>query len=755
MKQFFTLLIILFSVSAYAQKGSVKGFVYDKASGEGIPFATVKVDSTDYGAATDDHGFFYLPSLPEGHFKLTISYVGYQAQSIETDVKANTTNNIKFFLRTTEVNLTGVEISAKKQDNATETRVSVTSITPVEMKRLPGVGGEADIAQYLPVLPGVVSTGDQGGQIVIRGGTPIQTQFLLDGIPIYNPFHSIGLFSVYETDVVKNIDVYAGGFPAQYGGRTSAVVDVTTRDGNRKNFSGKVGVSPFMAHLLLEIPIIKLKEEDNVNASLILSGKTSYLDQTSKVIYKYANKNGLPYNFYDGYGKFSINMGQGTKLSLTGFDYNDNANFQDAKYGWNTFGVGGNFLAVPRNSNLYFNTHASYSEYRIHLDEADTRQRSSKIGGFDIGMDFTYYIRNGELKYGLDIQTIGTDFDFINPFGQNFIQSQNTTDLSAYFTYHKYIKKLVVLAGGRFEYYGKVGGISPEPRLSLKYNVRDFFRLKLATGMYSQNFIGTTSSRDVVTLFNGFLTGPDGTGQDASGKSYENIRNFQRSADVIFGVEADLPKGITLNVETYYKYFWHQFALNRLKQFNTDPDYLVEKGDAYGVDLLAKWQFKGFFFYASYSFAFTHRNDGVQTYPPSYDRRHNINLLATYDFGKKRDWEISARWNMGSGFPFTRTKSFYENNTLSNGISSDYLTNNGQLGVLYSSQINDGRLPYYHRLDFSIKKTFSFKERMKFEIAASVTNAYNRENIFYFNRVSFERINQLPIIPSLNLAFTW
>lgn len=757
MKQLFTTCLLLLTVFAFAQKdkGSVKGVIYDKANGEPVPYATVRVTGTEFGAATDEHGVFNIPGLAEGSYELVFSYIGYEDYKETVQVVKGKTVNLRVFITQSSVELKDVEISAEKQRQRTETRVSVTSITPMEMRRLPTIGGEADIAQYLQVLPGVVSTGDQGGQIVIRGGTPIQTKFLFDGITIYNPFHSIGLFSVYETDIVKNVDVYTGGQPAQYGGRISAVVDVSTRDGNQKKFSGKVSASPYAAHALLEIPVVKIKEGRNLSASLILNTKISYLDKSSKVLFPYVGKEGLPYSFYDVYGKFTLNAGRGNKLTLSGFNFRDNAAFNAAKYGWNTFGVGMTFLAIPKNSNLSFNTHVSYSQYEINLTEADNKPRRSLIGGFDIGMDFAYYIKSGEVKYGLNVEGSRTEFSFVNNFAQTYSQNQNTTDLGAYFMFHKYVKKFVVEAGARLQYYGNIGAFSPEPRFSIKFNAHDRVRLKLASGMYSQNFISTKSDKDVVNLFNGFLTGPDQAAVDATGKVYDKIRNMQRGVHAIFGIEVDLPKNVTLNIEPYYKYFWNLLNINRYKQFNSDPDFLIEKGDAYGVDFLAKWEWKGLFLYATYSLAWTHRNDGAQIYAPHFDRRHNVNLMASYTFGKKKDWEVSARWNMGSGFPFTQTQSFYEQLPFNDGIGSNYTGTNGNLGVLYSKEINGGRLPFYHRLDFSARKTFDIKGKLKIELNASVSNAYNRRNIFYFDRVTYTRVNQLPVLPSLGLAFSW
>ena len=155
-------------------------------------------------------------------------------------------------------------------------------IDPIIINKLPSVG-EPDIAQYLQVLPGVVFTGDQGGQLYIRGGLPVQNKVLLDGLIVYNPFHSIGLFSVFDNDIMKNADVYSAGFGAEYGGRTSSIMDITTRDGNKKRHSGKISASTFGAKTTLEGPLLKLNDEGNTSISYLFSAKHSYLPQTSKI----------------------------------------------------------------------------------------------------------------------------------------------------------------------------------------------------------------------------------------------------------------------------------------------------------------------------------------------------------------------------------------------------------------------------------------------------------------------------------------
>ncbi len=211
-----------------------------------------------------------------------------------------------------------------------------------------------------------------------------------------------------------------------------------------------------------------------------------------------------------------------------------------------------------------------------------------------------------------------------------------------------------------------------------------------------------------------------------------------------------------MNIEGYYKDFTQLLALNRNKLESADPNFVVETGEAYGFDVSMKLEAKKFYIWGAYSLGFVNRFDGQQTYPPVFDRRHNLNLVTTYQMGKKKEWELGARWNFGSGFPFTLSQGFYNSVPFSDGIGTDVLTGNtsdpGDLGIVYAGERNGGRLPYYHRLDLSVKYQIQLSKYGKAEITASATNAYNRANIFYFDRVRYTRVNQLPILPSLSLT---
>ena len=752
-----TLLIFCFllSLSGMAQYGSVRGVVYNTKDGQPLASINVLLQGTNFNGVTDQNGIFSIINVPPGDYKIFCTAVGYDTAVMDINVKENEITQKNLIIGESSYVMTGVRINAQREKDKTDTRVSVISITNKDFTRIPTIGGQADLAQYLQIVPGVVFTGDQGGELYIRGGSPIQTKMLLDGMTIYNPFHSIGLFSVFETDIIRNVDVYTGGFNAQYGGRISAVVDVQTREGNKKRLAGKISTNPFTSKLLLEGPIKKLNREGS-SISYILDAKSSYLDRSSKLFYSYINKDGLPFSFTDLYGKISMNSANGSKLSLFGFNFNDHAVFQQvSEFGWNSYGAGANFVLVPTASKAIIDGTLSYSNYDIKLKEADNKPRTSSISGFDMIVNFTYFIPNGQVKYGFDIGGYSTNYDFFNPLDLEIQEKNNSTELSGYVSFKKIIHKRFILEPSmRLHYYSSLPAFSPEPRLSLKYNLTKSLRIKFATGLFSQNFISTKNDLDVVNLFTGFLTAPDGQLTDIHGNRVNS--NLQRAFHAVFGVEANLGKHFDLTVEPYYKKFLQLVGVNREKLYVTDPDFEIETGDAYGIDFLLKYDYKNLYVYTGYSFSYTHRNNGLQIYPPYFDRRHNANVVVSYEWGKFKSWQADVRWNMGSGFPFTKTQGFYELDNFLTGINSDinfnYLTQNGQLGIIYSDSLNSGRLPYYHRLDASINKKFFFSENTILQVSASVINIYNRKNIFYFDRIHYTRVNQLPILPTVGLS---
>jgi hypothetical protein len=777
-RTFYTFCFLLFVFVGFSQNATIRGFVYNKSNGEPVAFSNVYLKGTTSGASTDLNGYFSINKVTPGSYTLLVTNLEFDTIAEKISIKAGEILSKKFFAEKGGVSLGTVEVSASQVDKIETPNVGVQKIDPVAINKLPSVG-EPDLAQYLQVLPGVVFTGDQGGQLYIRGGLPIQNKVLLDGMVIYNPFHSIGLFSVFDNDIMRSADVYSAGFGGEYGGRTSSIMDITTRDGNKKHLSGKVSASTFGAKLTLEGPLKKLKEDGKGSSSFLFSGKTSYLPQTSKVLYPYANKNnsdGLPFYYTDLYGKVSFNGNNGSKVNLFGYNFNDKVVYKDlAKFNWTSFGGGSNFILIPQNSSLLIEGNFAYSQYKINYQgSTDVDKKSSSVGGFNGGFNFLKYFGRNELKYGFELVGTNTSYSLQNANLAQINYARNSLELGAHMKFRWLDKKkwIVLEPSFRLQYYATFNNLSPEPRLQGKVNFTKKIRMKFAGGLYSQSLMGASSDRDVVNLFYGFINGPENlptTYQDKNNKTVNTKGVIQKARHIVAGFEIDLFKNLEIQIEGYQKYFTQMASVNRDKLFNDTPenadkpdankkDFIMEQGEATGLDFTAKYERKRFYFWGVYSLTYNKRYTGnttsgdVYEYAPVFDRRHNVNLVGTYTFGKKRNLDLSIRWNYGSGFPFTPTQGFYPQVDFNNQFTYDYSQSNGNLGYV-AGDYNSRRLPSYHRMDISLKWFYNISEKTKLEVNIGATNVYNRENIFYYDRVRNKRVNQLPILPNVNISF--
>ena len=698
---FLGLFFLTFFFKNFSQTGIVRGFVYNKSNGEPVAFSNVFFKGTTNGASTDMNGFFTITKVKPGTYLLQVTNLEFDTIKESITIKANEIVTKKFYAKPGGITTAQIDITAESSEKIENPNVGVQKIDPINISKLPSVG-EPDLAQYLQVLPGVVFTGDQGGQLYIRGGLPIQNKVLLDGMVTYNPFHSIGLFSVFDNDIMRSADVYSAGFGAEYGGRTSSIMDITTRDGNKKLLSGKVSASTFGAKLTLEGPLKKLEED----------GKS--------------------------------------------------------------YGIGSNFVLIPASSSLLVEGNFAYSQYKINYKGSqETDKKNSSMGGFNGGFNFLKYIGSNELKYGFELVGTNTVYEIQTPLLNIINYTKTSTEIAGHLKFRWLDKKkfIVLEPSLRMQYYASFNNFSPEPRLQGKLNFTKKIRMKFAGGFYSQSLMSASSDRDVVNLFYGFINGPENlpkTYQDKNNNTANTNGVIQKARHLVAGFELDIAKGLEIQVEGYQKYFTQLAAVNRNKIYDDVPensaksdalkkDFILEQGQAIGLDFTAKYEKNRFYFWGVYSLTKNTRYNGntasgnVETYAPIFDRRHNINLVATYTFGKRRHLDLSVRWNFGSGFPFTPTQGFYPQVDFNNQFIFDYTTSNASLGYVPGS-FNSKRLPDYHRLDISLKWLYNISERMKFELNVGATNTYNRENIFYYDRIKNKRINQLPILPNVNLS---
>jgi hypothetical protein len=400
----------------------------------------------------------------------------------------------------------------------------------------------------------------------------------------------------------------------------------------------------------------------------------------------------------------------------------------------------------------------AYSSYETEQGSIGGKPKKSSIGGFNTGLDFTYFLEGeNQVKYGLEVLGFGNTLSFYTPSNIKITHNDNTTEFAGYVKYKHVGTRLLMEPSFRYHSYTSLGESSLEPRLGLKYNLTENLRFKTSAGLFSQNLIAVTTGREVVNLFQGYISSTTNLPEYLNGE--ERTTYLQKSKHLIVGLEYDVNERWSVNLEAYAKDFSQLINLNRNKlhednQNNYDiadelkKDFIVESGLAKGVDFLVKYNDQQTSLWMVYSLGKVTRTDAFGTYAPHYDRRHNLNFVGSYIFGEDKSWTFDARWNYGSGFPFTMTQGYYENLSFEDGIATDVTQTNDDLGVIYADY-NMGQMPSYHRMDVSIKKQIEFSKRSILETSLSISNLYNRSNIFYYDQITDSRIDQLPFMPSI------
>ncbi|MEA1877960.1 MAG: TonB-dependent receptor [Bacteroidota bacterium] len=758
------IICLLCTLIGHAQVGRLKGFVLDASNGQPISSATIILKDSYRGVATDENGYFLFQRLPVGSVTLVIRSVGYTQRSLTVEIKPDEFTQVLIQINPVTIQLGEATISGTRQHWETTNTVSLYRLTPKTINRIPSITGSPDLGEFLQLIPGIIFTGDQGGQFYVRGGGPIHNLVKIDGMTVVNPFHSIGFVSVFDTETISQVDVYTAGFDARYGGRLSSVIDIRTRPGNRRNLAGSLNVSNFGYGLTLDVPLLKMTTEKPRSISLLVSNKRSYIDQIDDKIYPHLSKHGIPYKYDDLFAKVSFMGIYGDQLDILGMRITDQAWFGETmQSSWTNTAGGARFLTSPSSSQWLYQASSYYSDYRGQFIEADERPRETWFTSFENSMKVFRMGEIAEWHIGLNLDMYNTNHSFQGIDGVKVEREYYTTEVVSYIANKTRLGKWLFEPGLHLVYYADQTFFSPEPRLKIKYSISPSISLNMATGWYSQNLMSTTSDRDVIALFQGFYIGPDLVQDYYKGKLV--INKVQQAWHGVLGLSIMTPKNIKLTIEGYYKGFTKLVSYNRNRIHRDSyltwdiPEYtksffLLEEGQAYGLDFLLDYSKDNFSIWLGYSLAYVFREDERIVYLPHYDRRHNLNLLTGYQFGKRKDWNFKARWNLGSGFPFTQTNGVYEDFSMISGTFIMDVTANGDLNAWFGD-LNEGRLPWYHRLDISLNKTFEFSHKQKLQCTLGIINVYNRKNMFYINRLSYERIDQYPILPNLSIKYSF
>ena len=728
------LLFITLPLAAQDTRGGVKGFVSDSASGERISLANIVIVGKGVGAASDHNGFYFIGNLNAGKITLRATTLGYRTIERDVEIQQGKILSLNFQLASTPIQMQGVEQVAERHTRY-DTEVSTQPIGTREIEIVPTIV-EKDLFRTISILPGVVATSDVSSQFYVRGGGGDQNLIVLDGMTIYNPFHALGIFSIFDADAIKEAEILKGGFPAQWGNRLSSVINIRTREGNKNRLAGKLSASLVSGKALLEGPT-------PWEGSWMVAGRKSFLDN---MLQKFVRTE-TPFDFYDLIARANHSTGENGRLSmhmLVSGDIIRPESTREPEYQWNNKAYGMTWFQLLENKYL-LETSFSFSNFKGELRpraNSEISPRLSEISDAYFNGNVTYFQPTGDqFGAGFMFRFPSYHYSFTNSANYERDVQDQGSETGIWVKYKfKQFDPFSFELGVRSDIFAITSANSSdafEPRASVSWDITPLQALKFSYSRVHQRMFTITNEDDVVSLFETWLPIP-------SRQPSEQADHF------ILGLDGNIGyvQGLSFNLQAYYKKMSNLVEYNRDKVDASDPDFVRADGKSYGAEVFLELKNPIYYGWLAYTLSFTDRSVGTFTYAPRYDRRHNINIIA----GVKpaEGWDISVRWEFGSGLPFTQIMGFYDR-LLFGGIfnGGGYA---GEKGIPYTllGDKNRGRLPAYHRLDFNVAKTFPLGWA-RIIVEGSIINVYDRQNMFYYNQTTGERINMLPFLPTVNL----
>ena len=726
------------------QAATLSGFVTDNSNGESLLFANIALEGTTLGAVSNDNGYYAINNVPPGTYNLVVTYIGYASYRHTLTLAATENLRLEISLapKTLNAEETVVEADRYKEERLAQT--SFLSLKSTTLKDLPAVG-EADLLRSLQLLPGIQAASDISSGLYVRGGGPDQTQILLDQIPLYNPSHAFGFFSTFNPDAIKDLSIYKSAYPAQYGGNLGAVLDVTNRDGNRKEVQGTGGISVIAARTTLEGPIHK--------GSWMVSGRRTYLEPLLNAIR--SDSNNIPgYYFYDLNAKINQDLSLSDKLVVSGYFGRDDLNLDldtgsFVKVRWGNTAVTGKWTHIF-SPTLFGNFLVAGSEYvsrtSLSFFETPILFRNS-IRDITVKGDLDYFASS---KHNLKIGFKGTRYDF--SFRQVFNQQETLTlklkpHLLSFYIQDQWqaLPTTTIRLGLRGNHFSEQGGLDLEPRLSISHSLSENVRMKFGGGLYHQYLQLITTE--------GFSGGDFWVPLDSTvtpGRAYQSVA----------GIEWDPSERYQLSVETYLSKLNNLVVIDNNQSVDGESsqsnDIFNTGGSGYatGMEFFLQRRTGALTGWIGYTLGWTRRrfaelNQG-QSFHPKYDRRHDFSFVSKY---KKGNWSFGSNFVYGTGQAFTPASARYALRSPATGVlpQDDFILPAGR---------NTARLLPYHRLDLSVTRDLNIFGR-KAQFYLQVFNALNRRNEWFIQYdtqnpdTDPEVIKMLPIIPTMGLNFTF
>ena len=753
------LFFMLFPIMIFSQNkssGTISGFVYDKANGEALPGANVFIENTYLGSSSNQSGYYVIPKVPVGDYSIICDYMGYKTFKQKIQIKANTNAELRIELLEEVILTEAVVVSAESVRTVMRMYnrpISEVQLSAQQIRQIPQIA-EADLLRSLQTLPGILPVSDFSSGLYVRGGTPDQNLYLLDGTDVYNPEHAFGLFSTFNTDAIKQVEVSKGGFGAEYGGRLSSVVDITNIDGDREQFQGSASISMLSARTTMQMPLGK---KSSISGSI----RRTYFDKTVG-----AAMDDIPdYYFYDGNIKAFIEINRNNKLAISGYWGRDRLDLVfnpdavekvgfDYDWGNRTGSIRWTHVFTPK---LFSNFWITGSRFSSNLNFPDENMIERNLI-----TDVTF---KGNLEYHYSNQ-IKSRFGFEHKILHGLYREQWADGLInidlkpqhsvAYIQGNWQPTPLWdIQAGIRYNYF-KVDTTFQHvaPRFSVKYRLTDKINLKAATGTYYQylhripRFIAasiwsTSNKQQHAAKSNHFVLGY----QQEIAEDYEfEIEGFYKQYNNIYEFNQNVGSDIkaTGYSETGYPIYE-----------STEGVYNKGDGHSTGLEVLLRKDVGRLTGWLSYTYSRTkYEFEGINSereFAPRHDRAHTLNLVNNLNFKKfKGEWTLSSNIIYSSGQPFTEPGSGY---IIGSGPSDPYRH------VEYApTRINNIRLPAYARMDLSLTYT-KYYSSWSMAPFLQIYNIGNRKNVWFVDYnyknglPELKERYMLPILPTLGVTF--
>lgn len=730
---------------SYAQLASMSGFVTDASDGESLTGVHILLESGAgdlRGNVTDTDGIYSLTRIPPGIYFLRASFVGYTSYQDTLRLVAGQRLTLNLVLAEVDNPLDEIVVEASPETGAARITAGQQIVTPQDIDRIPTPDITGDLASFLTALPGVITLGDRGGQLFIRGGEPSHNLTLIDGMYVHQPSHILGFYSAFPSDIIRQADIHTAAYGGPFSGRISSVIDVKSRNGNKRDFDGSASVAPFVSALQFEGPLIRNR------ASIIGSFRQSMIRQFAQL---YVAQQ-LPYTFGDAFAKVHVIIGPTSQLSISGLYTHDTGTIglksEDRileEVAWRNHAIGARYVVLPRALPFVAEVLLSYSRLESEQGPPGDPVRWSRFEGFSYAVNMTSFYQRAEWHWGLFWRAPQITSELGGLFQNLEVGYSRRHKAGLYLEPDFYLtpelRARVTVIAELFP--GQDDGQSIlEPRMRLVWS-RDVHEVSAAAGLYHQEVFGLNDRRDATNVFTAWRSAP--------------ATELSRSVHALAGYRYSPATGLELSAEAYYKRLSNLF----IGEWTSFPRFTTRlqraDGQVIGMDVRAEMRHTRFYGYINYglsSVQYIAKEPSINVwfgrdrlrFRPPHDRRHQLNVVANFRLGA---YEVSARWNFGSGRPFTRVYGF--DGFVNMDGYQDIFTVPDDQRVIYGTPFG-GILPTYHRLDVNVERRIAWGSNSLIA-QVGVINLYDRKNLFALDLFTVEKSYQLPFVPTVSVKF--